>query len=134
MINGDWGADRGPDSVTEYPEFRSNILQNLENTAFNKPICEVLLNQKYFNGIGNYLRAEILYRLEVPPFAKARDVLESLEVDQKLTENGENADIIELCNIIPNEVLGLGHGKGYDVDKGKKRDLFFTKKNYLFFL
>ena len=76
----------------------------------------------------------MLYRLEIPPFAKARDVLESLEVDQKLTENGENADIIELCNIIPNEVLGLGHGKGYDVDKGKKRDLFFTKKNYLFFL
>ena len=133
IINGDWGADRGPDSVTEYPEFRSNILQHLDNTVFNKPICEVLLNQKYFNGIGNYLRAEILYRLEVPPFAKARDVLESLEVDQKLTENGENADIIELCNIIPNEVLGLGHGKGYDVDKGKKKDLFFTKKNIYFF-
>ena len=122
IINGDWGADRGPDSVTEYPEFRSNILQHLENSAFNKPICEVLLNQKYFNGIGNYLRAEILYRLEIPPFAKARDVLESLEVDQKLTknENGKNADIIELCNILPNEVLGLGSGKGYDVDKGKK--------------
>merc|ERR1711994_899072 len=125
IINGDWGADRGPDSVTEYPEFRSNILQHLEDTAFNKPICEVLLNQKYFNGIGNYLRAEILYRLEIPPFAKARDVLESLEVDQKLTknENGENADIIELCNIIPNEVLGLGHGKGYDVDKGLMMDM-----------
>ena len=74
-----------------------------------------------------------MYRLEIPPFAKARDVLESLEVDQKLTENGENADIIELCNIIPNEVLGLGHGKGYDVDKGKKKDLFFTKKNIYFF-
>ena len=74
-----------------------------------------------------------MYRLEVPPFAKARDVLESLEVDQKLTENGENADIIELCNIIPNEVLSLGHGKGYDVDKGKKKDLFFTKKKNFFF-
>ena len=73
-----------------------------------------------------------MYRLEVPPFAKARDVLESLEVDQKLTENGENADIIELCNIIPNEVLGLGHGKGYDVDKGKKKKLFFTKKIFIF--
>ena len=42
--------------------FRNNVLQNLEAAAFNKPICEVLLNQKYFNGIGNYLRAEILYR------------------------------------------------------------------------
>ena len=76
-----------------------------------------------------------MYRLEVPPFAKARDVLESLEVDQKLTENGENADIIELCNIIPNEVLGLGHGKGYDVDKGKKKNIYFflLKLIYHFF-
>ena len=38
------------------------MLENLEKSVFNKPICEVLLNQKYFNGIGNYLRAEILYR------------------------------------------------------------------------
>ena len=42
--------------------FRANVLNNLEASAFNKPICEALLNQKYFNGIGNYLRAEVLYR------------------------------------------------------------------------
>ena len=74
-INGDWGTDRGPDSITQYPEFRSNILENLNDSAFNKAICETLLNQKYFNGIGNYLRAEILFRLKIPPFTKARDVL-----------------------------------------------------------
>ena len=37
-------------------------MENLDASAFNKPICEALLNQKYFNGIGNYLRAEVLYR------------------------------------------------------------------------
>ena len=37
-------------------DFRSNILNNLEDVAFNGPICETMLNQKYFNGIGNYLR------------------------------------------------------------------------------
>ena len=77
-----------------------------------------------------------MYRLEIQPFAKARDVLESLEVDQKLTKNGKNADIIELCNIIPNEVLGLGSGKGYDVDKGKKilaTYLLFREINLFFF-
>ena len=42
--------------------YRANILNNLDKNAFDQPICEVLLNQKYFNGIGNYLRAEILYR------------------------------------------------------------------------
>lgn len=41
---------------------RENVLKNLEDKAFDKPICEALLNQKFFNGIGNYLRAEILYR------------------------------------------------------------------------
>ena len=55
-INGDWGPDRGPDPIDEYSEFRKNILENLDNAAFNKPICETLLNQKFFNGIGNYLR------------------------------------------------------------------------------
>lgn len=43
--------------------FRENVLFNLSDKAFDRPICEALLNQKYFNGIGNYLRAEILYRL-----------------------------------------------------------------------
>lgn len=43
--------------------FRKNVLSNLPDKVFDRPICEALLNQKYFNGIGNYLRAEILYRL-----------------------------------------------------------------------
>ena len=43
--------------------FRKNIVDNLGGPAFkNKAVCEVLLNQKFFNGIGNYLRAEILFR------------------------------------------------------------------------
>ena len=42
--------------------YRENVVSNLSDRAFDRPICEVLLNQKYFNGIGNYLRAEILFR------------------------------------------------------------------------
>ncbi len=57
-----WGEGRGPDIVEEYELFRENVLKNLEDSIFKKPICEVVLNQKYFNGIGNYLRAEILFR------------------------------------------------------------------------
>lgn len=41
---------------------RENVISHLSDHAFDRPICEVLLNQKYFNGIGNYLRAEILFR------------------------------------------------------------------------
>lgn len=64
-INADWGSDRGPCPIQDYENFRQNVVNNLEECAFkNKAICEVLLNQKYFNGIGNYLRAEILFRSE----------------------------------------------------------------------
>ena len=31
----------------------------------NRQICAFLLEQKYFSGVGNYLKAEILYRAEV---------------------------------------------------------------------
>ncbi len=60
----EWGPNRGPDPVLEYRLFCDNIRDNLHIGLFNKPICEVMLNQQYFNGIGNYLRAEILYRLD----------------------------------------------------------------------
>ncbi|NWY27643.1 NEIL1 Endonuclease, partial [Pheucticus melanocephalus] len=112
-----WQPERGPCVVSEYQDFRENVLKNLEDRAFDKPICEVLLNQKYFNGIGNYLRAEILYRLKIPPFEKARTVLEalkeqerrkkdaSLTLSKKVKLRQENPDLLELCHSVPMEVI-----------------------------
>ncbi|KAI3371285.1 hypothetical protein L3Q82_023906, partial [Scortum barcoo] len=77
--SGSWQPGRGPCIMSEYESFRENVVSNLSDRTFDRPICEVLLNQKYFNGIGNYLRAEILYRLNIPPFVTARTVLEGLE-------------------------------------------------------
>ncbi|KAL6474258.1 hypothetical protein MHYP_G00178190 [Metynnis hypsauchen] len=129
--NGTWQRDRGPCVMFEYESFRENVLSNLSDKAFNRPICEALLNQKYFNGIGNYLRAEILYRAKIPPFVKARSVLEGLSAkDEKTKEVKEAAaekcdtagkrkvktvcsDILSLCHSVPLEVIDLG-GKGYD--------------------
>ena len=42
----------------------------------DSPVCELLLDQRLMNGVGNYLRAEILYRARVPPFESARCALE----------------------------------------------------------
>lgn len=50
---------------------RENVLRNLADKAFNRPICEALLDQRFFNGIGNYLRAEILFRSAGRPLAWA---------------------------------------------------------------
>lgn len=48
----------------------------LPAVLLERPICELLLDQRLFNGVGNYLRAEILYRAKLPPFSSARDALE----------------------------------------------------------
>ncbi|XP_070618791.1 endonuclease 8-like 1 isoform X2 [Erythrolamprus reginae] len=78
-VDGTWQAERGPCVMLEYERFRDHVLRNLPDKAFDKPICEALLNQKFFNGVGNYLRAEILYRSKIAPFEKARTVLEDLQ-------------------------------------------------------
>ncbi|XP_064312865.1 endonuclease 8-like 1 [Phalacrocorax carbo] len=114
-----WQPGRGPCVLSEYQAFRENVLKNLDDKAFDKPICEALLNQKFFNGIGNYLRAEILYRLKIPPFEKARTVLEalkdqeqarrmknhSLTLSKKLKLMRDNPDLLELCHTVPMEVI-----------------------------
>ena len=125
-INGKWGEDRGPDPIDEYPDFRQNVLDNLDNVAFNRPICETLLNQKYFNGIGNYLRAEILYRSHIPPFTQSRSLLEPLKAMEDSKIKAENPDILDLCHLVPKEVLTLGGGKGYDVDHDPEEEQSFN--------
>ncbi|XP_067837215.1 endonuclease 8-like 1 [Heptranchias perlo] len=131
-VNGTWQLDRGPCVMFEYEKFRLNVLSNLSHKAFDKPICEVLLNQKYFNGIGNYLRAEILFRLKVPPFEKARTVLESLlhkvktvelTLSKKIKVKLANPDLLELCHVLPMEVINLG-GKGYDPEHSDDSSAF----------
>lgn len=130
--NGTWQAARGPCIMFEYESFRENVLSNLSDKAFDRPICEALLNQMYFNGIGNYLRAEILYRSQIPPFVKARTALQGLEstdedkkkvkMENAITKTADVAemgmkaeitDLLYLCHTVPLEVVKLG-GKGYD--------------------
>lgn len=109
-----WSKDRGPDPMFEYDRFRSNILENLNDRIFDKPLCEVMHNQKYFNGIGNYLRAEIIFRAGIPPFSCARTVFEKLKEQKVLNGKMKKVpDILELCNLVPREVVNLA-GKGYD--------------------
>uniref|UniRef100_A0A8C8HPE4 Formamidopyrimidine-DNA glycosylase catalytic domain-containing protein n=1 Tax=Oncorhynchus tshawytscha TaxID=74940 RepID=A0A8C8HPE4_ONCTS len=132
--NGTWQLNRGPCVMFEYLSYRENVLSHLSDRAFDRPICEVLLNQKYFNGIGNYLRAEILFRLNIPPFVKARTVLEGLQThlsdedrksvvkvevtDTEVKEEVTNTEFKE--EVTNREVRGQARftgGKGYDPEK-----------------
>lgn len=95
----EWSSNRGPDPTLQFEEFVKNIKTNLHKKDFDKPIYEVLMNQKYFNGIGNYLRAEILYRVDVNPFISAKEALRS------------NPEIYQLCEWAPMQAYRLGGGQ-----------------------
>lgn len=94
-----WNPDRGPDPTQDFEGFRSHIMSNLGCKAFEKPIHEVLMNQKFFNGIGNYLRAEILFRIDCDPFLPAKQVIT------------QYPEILDLCRDLPNIAYSLGGGR-----------------------
>jgi endonuclease VIII-like 1 len=95
----DWSDNRGPDPTQQFQDFVRNVKANLHKKDFDKPICEVLMNQKWFNGIGNYLRAEILYRMDINPFMTAREALT------------KHTNIFSLCRTIPETAYLLGGGE-----------------------
>jgi endonuclease VIII-like 1 len=66
-LGGFTGVKRGPDPLKENSKFKSGVLNNIGCKAFDKPLGESLLNQKYFNGVGAYLLAEIVGRLDYNP-------------------------------------------------------------------
>lgn len=66
----------GPDIIKEgeLMEFQEveKIFSRKKNQ--NKPVCEVIVDQSNFSGIGNYLRSEILYVAKIDPWKKVRDL------------------------------------------------------------
>ena len=72
----DFNESRGPDPVDEFDDFKERIENSYHKAIFQKPIYEVLLNQTYFNGVGNYLRSTILYHLGKNPMVTAKEYLE----------------------------------------------------------
>lgn len=100
-----WNSSRGEDPTTSYDSFWKDIMTNLTSRAFKKPLYEVLMNQKYFNGIGNYLRAEIIYRAgDVDPFLPAGMQL------------AKYPKILDLCRDIPMLAYAKGGGSIRDWD------------------
>lgn len=94
-----WSDNRSPDPTTEFTEFKANIQENLNRAAFSKPIYETLMDQKFFNGIGNYLRAEILYRIpSLDPNTSGRDAIQS------------HPEVLDLCRDIPSMAYVAGGG------------------------
>lgn len=69
--------DVGPDlsfDSTNYEIFKSAITNK---RIKNKPLCEFLMEQERLSGIGNYLRAEIMYLSRIDPMRKLSSLDES---------------------------------------------------------
>jgi formamidopyrimidine-DNA glycosylase len=81
----EWSKDRSPDLLSEFDAFALNLAKRFETKKhtrfFTKPICEVLLDQTLFNGIGNYLRAEILNHSLIHPFTPTNTVFADLTIE-----------------------------------------------------
>ena len=52
----------------------STHINLLNNISSNLEICKILLNQKFFPGIGNYLKSEILFALKIHPNRKWKTI------------------------------------------------------------
>lgn len=121
-IGGFKGVKRGPDIIKKFDYFKFNITQNINDKVFAKPICEVLLNQKYFNGVGNYIRSTILYYMGVNPFESARDVIM------------KHPQILQMCKDVIEKSYRLNGGQlkdwknPFDVDSKEFKEWVFYKK------
>jgi len=137
---GDWSLNRGPDPISEFDLFKANILNNLDKKVFEGRIMEVLLDQKYFNGIGNYLRAEILSRINIVPFLSARDIIKNnknfFELIKKVIHESYElggAQLRDWNNPFGKDKKGFMdwlqvYGKGESILDKQKRRFWYLKK------
>lgn len=67
----------GPDIMdknTTFEVFKENIYKK---NNLNKPIGNVIINQKVISGLGNYLRADVLWLSKINPFKKVKKITEN---------------------------------------------------------
>lgn len=98
-----FSENRGPCPVKEHQAFRENFwakIALMPHCLDTLPMIDVIMNQSIFNGIGNYLRAEIFHRADVNPF-KSFDDLEDEEIEK----------VLDYCKICPSEAYFLGGGQ-----------------------
>ena len=138
----DWNENRGPDLFDDEEGFRNHILKNIEHRDFSKPAHEQLMNQKWWNGIGNYLRAEILGKWGQNPFQPIRNLVQQegfldhlisqvhwsykLGGGQLYTWMNENESVID--SNITWDVWMQYYGRREKIKDKQKRTFWFDKK------
>jgi len=79
----------GPDIMDKNTTLEVFKHQILKTSNLDKPIGNVLINQKIISGLGNYLRADILWLSKINPFRKVKSLT-----------NHEQKTIFNNCKIL----------------------------------
>lgn len=82
-------VDQEPDTLSydfilQPTSFKKRLQDLLGTTRKNlqiTPICSLMLDQDFFPGVGNYLRAEALFKAKIPPFTPANRLKEANFLD-----------------------------------------------------
>jgi formamidopyrimidine-DNA glycosylase len=81
-----WGYYRSPDIVLEHNEYRKYIFEHRNHSMLKLPIYNLMMRPKWFNGVNNFSRCEILARVHFSPFTPMSDVLEVEDLREELFE------------------------------------------------
>lgn len=117
-----WSNNRGFDPTTEYSFFKEQVLNEQHDHFKGKRLYEKLMDQKYFNGIGNYLRAEILYR-----FYKEHKIMPTATFDD--LEKNDLKELVKIIRDVCNESYKVGGGEfmSWENPEGKGSKKAFDK-------
>ena len=111
----------GPDIMDESTSLEVFKDQLLKKNNLKKAIGNVLVNQKIISGIGNYLRADILWCAKISPFRKVQDLsekdIEILYKKSKLLTWGEYdyKEGLKLKHISSNDKLPRDYNRNFFV-------------------
>lgn len=67
-------ASIGPDILSSKNWSKSKIIERFRNLANDKQITQALMNQKIWSGVGNYIKSESLYKAQISPYAKVKNL------------------------------------------------------------
>jgi formamidopyrimidine-DNA glycosylase len=102
----------GPDLISDDIDTKEWLSKANYSRIKNKQICHYLMEQKYFSGIGNYLKSEILYAAKIRPDRVMSDLSENelitiLECAKyKIKESYQSNGLTIRSYISPNGELG----------------------------
>ena len=122
----EWNSERSPDPCIEFDSFKKNVLDGIlkRKSIFKKPVYETLMSQEYFNGIGNYLRAEILGRIDLDP---------NIPGDLYITSTGDRFFDVLKKTVDESYILGGGQFKDWYNSSDREGEKWKTFQDWMQF-